>query len=130
MIRKFTLLLVAAVLGGGCAFVDTGSRYADTVDDYAAVAPHVALGMSLAQVNTLLAPTQLRLDNVERRPDEVFRNNSQEVLVRYYRSGWQPDGRLTDNEYTPYLFIDQTLVSVGWLPLRELRRLQPARLVL
>ena len=119
MISRLTLVTLIAALGSGCAFFDTGQRYVDTVDDYAAVAAQVRLGMSPAQVNGILAPTQLRLDNVERRPDERFRQDTREVLVRYYRSGWQPDGRLTDNEYTPYLFVDGRLVGVGWLPLRE-----------
>jgi len=38
------------------------------------------------------------------------------VLVEIYfmRSGWQPDGLTTDDEFTPYIFHDGKLVGIGW----------------
>jgi len=43
----------------------------------------------------------------------------EEVLVEilYYRSGWQRDGIVTDDEFTPYIFNDGVLVAIGWTTL-------------
>lgn len=88
--------------------------YQDTVVDYTAAAPAVELGMSPAQVRAILAPSQAQLDSTDRRHDEQYLEAGSRVVIQYYRSGWQADGRLTDDEYTPYVFRDGRLVGIGW----------------
>ena len=39
------------------------------------------------------------------------------VEIYYFRSSRIPDGALTDDEVTPYVFVDGSLVSVGWAAL-------------
>lgn len=36
------------------------------------------------------------------------------VQIYYVRSSWFRDGRVTDNEFTPYIFRDGVLTSIGW----------------
>lgn len=122
MNSKSLITLFLGVQLTGCVYVDGGSRYAATVSDYARTAAQVQIGMSPAQVSGILEPTQSRLRALDRRPEERYLEDGAEVLVRYYRSGWQEDGRLTDNEYTPYRFEDEQLVSIGWLALQRASR--------
>ena len=111
--RRPTLVLslISTLALAGCHV--TGD-YAATVDAYVAAETRVTLGMSPSQVAEILEPTQRWLDNTERRRDERYLEGDSTVLIRYYRSGWQADGKLTDDEYTPYLFRDDTLVAIGW----------------
>lgn len=108
-IARILAVSLAALLAG-CH----SSHYQSTVDDYVLAAPQVELGMSPAQVRRILEPTQRRLDSTDRRHDARYRLGETLVEIHYYRSGWQPDGRLTDDEYTPYLFQDGALIAIGW----------------
>jgi len=36
------------------------------------------------------------------------------IEIYFMRSGRQPDGLRTDDEFTPYVFNDGKLVGVGW----------------
>lgn len=96
----------------------TTNPYSLTVDDYVAAAPQITLGMTPIQVAQILAPTQTRLKNDEQRRPERYLKNGATIDIHYYRSGWQSDGLNTDDEFTPYLFRDNRLVSVGWQTLR------------
>ncbi|MFK7913824.1 MAG: DUF3192 domain-containing protein [Pseudomonadales bacterium] len=96
---------------GGCHITN---EYSATVDAYVNAESQIQLGMSPGAVARILDPTQRLLDNKDRRRDERYLEGDSEVLIRFYRSGWQADGRLTDDEYTPYVFRDQRLVAVGW----------------
>ncbi len=106
-----TLPILSLVLLTGC---HTTSHFAETVDDYVAASAGIQLGMSPSQVRGILGPTQLRIDNTVRRQDERYLLGDAEIVIQYYRSGWQADGRLTDDEYTPYHFRNGRLVGIGW----------------
>jgi hypothetical protein len=92
----------------------TPSRYQLTVDEYVAVAPRVNLGMSKEEVKEILSPSQQRLKNTEIKHSDMYDKEGVLVEILYFRSGWQHDGLTTDDEFTPYLFNDGKLVSVGW----------------
>ncbi len=109
--RTLALMGFTALLSG-CV---VSNPYSETVEDYVAAESRISLGMSIDEVDRVLAPTQHRLSLSERKRDKRFSKQGQEVLVRYYRSGWQPDGRLTDDEYTPYRFDDGKLTAIGEL---------------
>ena len=36
------------------------------------------------------------------------------MTIIYVRSDWYSDGQSTDDEFTPYVFENQSLVSTGW----------------
>ncbi|MEM7219319.1 MAG: DUF3192 domain-containing protein [Pseudomonadota bacterium] len=119
--RRSALLptFAASLLLSGCY----STYYRDTVQDYVAAAPAVHLGMTPTQVRAILGPSQAQLDSTDLRHDEQFLEGDSTMLIQYYRSGWQSDGRLTDDEYTPYVFRDGRLVGIGW---HHHRTLQPS----
>lgn len=51
---------------------------------------------------------------------EALVANGQLIEVYYFRSGNIPDGRITNEEFTPYVFIDGTLMAVGWMALNAM----------
>ena len=40
------------------------------------------------------------------------------VEIYYFRTARVPDGRTTDDELIPYLFIDDKLHAIGWTAVR------------
>lgn len=107
---KIAFAVLIVLTFAGCH----SSYYSATVDDYVDAAPGVALGMSPLEVRSILGPSQAQLANTDLRHDERYLEGQTLVEIQYYRSGWQPDGRLTDAEYTPYIFRDGALVGIGW----------------
>lgn len=66
-------------------------------------------------VLAILGPSQAGLPPDQKRPPEQFVNSDgKRVAIYYFRSGWVSNGRLTDDEVTPYVFIDGQLSGVGW----------------
>lgn len=49
-----------------------------------------------------------------RAPEQSGKNGGKTDENYYFRSGSVPDGRLTDDEFTPYVFVDAKLSSIGW----------------
>ncbi|MDZ7667300.1 MAG: DUF3192 domain-containing protein [Desulfotignum sp.] len=111
MIYKLITAMVVVTLAGCVAIT---SPYQLTLDDYMIAAPKVSLGMSKSQVVEILQPTQARLKNTDIKQPDMYKKDGTLVEILYFRSGWQPDGLTTDDEFTPYLFNDGELVAVGW----------------
>ena len=107
------LFLLTVIFLGGCAS-PSPSPYQQTVDDYMAAYPQIELGMSKVRVADFLASSQGRLSNSEIKQPDRYMKDGVAVDIVYYRSGWQPDGITTDDEFTPYLFNDNKLVAIGW----------------
>jgi len=107
---RFVGLLFISLMVSGCIV----SPYKQTVDDYIAVAPKVSLGMTKAEVIEILQPSQKRLSSTEIKQPDMYKKDGVLVEILYFRSGWQSDGLTTDDEFTPYLFNDNKLVSKGW----------------
>lgn len=112
-------LLVLATTLGGCTSMESPlqSRIQLTVNDYAAAAPKVSLGMTKVEVVETLQPTQARLRNTEVKQPDMYTKDGALVEILYFRSGWQNDNVTTDDEFTPYLFKDGKLASIGWVTL-------------
>ena len=36
------------------------------------------------------------------------------IVTYYCRIAWIEDGRMTDDEYTPFVFINNELSAIGW----------------
>ena len=52
------------------------------------------------------------------RPQQQLVNDKNEpVLIVYCRTGWVADGLTTDDEFTPLVFTNNILTSVGWAAL-------------
>ena len=49
------------------------------------------------------------------RPMEKFTDsNGQMVVIAYCRTAWVSDSQMTDDEYTPLVFTNGVLTSLGW----------------
>jgi len=44
----------------------------------------------------------------------VVLKDGKKIEIYYFRSGRQPDGLITDDEFTPYVFTDEVLTGIGW----------------
>jgi len=114
--NRAVALCVAMLFLLGC--VGRGnSRYRLTVDDYMLAAPTIRLDMSKAEVLEIMQPSQIRLKNTDIKQPDLYRKDGVLVEILYFRSGWQKDGITTDDEFTPYLFNDGSLVAIGWATL-------------
>jgi len=111
--RNFFILgFVGLSLLGGC--VPATSPYQTTVDNYVAAYSKVSLGMTIAEIDTILSSTQALLSSSEIKQPDKYRKNGKNVDIIYYRSGWNSDGLTTDDEFTPYVFNNGKLVAIGW----------------
>ena len=90
---------------------------ASTIGNYNAVATQVELGDAKDKVLSILSPTQDGLRKEFRKSPEKFINEGKQVDIYFFRSSWQRDGLTTDDEFTPYIFIDEKLVGIGWASL-------------
>ena len=48
------------------------------------------------------------------KPPRFYFDNGSLVQIYYFRSSWIRDSRVTDDEFTPYIFRDGVLTSIGW----------------
>lgn len=90
------------------------SKFNTIISDYTLKSQEIKLGFTTKQVIDILEPTQKELSVLERKSKEAFTKNGKHVEIYFYRSGWQNDGILTDDEFTPYIFEDGVLVAIGW----------------
>jgi hypothetical protein len=111
MFRILVALFLAANLIG-CA----GSVYQidSAVAEYVAVADRVDLGDSKEKALSILLPTQEGVCKSCRKSPEKYIKDNVKIEIYYMRSGRQPDGLTTDDEFVPYLFNDGKLVGIGW----------------
>lgn len=74
----------------------------------------VNLGDTKEKFIELVYDTQKNLPMQYTRPPSKYFKDDRIVEVFYVRSGWDMDNILTKRELTPYLFIDDVLVAIGW----------------
>lgn len=106
---KIVSVIIVAICLASCT-----STYTKTVNAYMAVAPSIKLGDTKESVIEKLAPTQVKLSNLDIKAPETFYQDGKLVEILFFRSGWQDDGITTDDEFTPYVFEDGILTSIGW----------------
>lgn len=111
MRRILLVLIIFSLTGCVGLMIDSSIRQYDEVAD------QISLGDSKEHVVSILAPTQSSLPgNSRKRPDQ-FMKEGVTVYIYYARTGRQPDGLTTDDEFTPYVFEDGKLVAIGWAAL-------------
>ncbi len=77
------------------------------------VSSSIELGQSKKEVLGKLLPTQVGLGQNGKMP-EAFTLDGKKIEIYYMRSARIPDGNKTDDEFTPYSFVDGTLTAIGW----------------
>ena len=107
---KKILVLVLCLGLFGCAMLEIDPA----ISKYKAVAPKIKLGDSKEDVLSLLVPTQKSLSGSASKSPEAYIQDGNTVEIYYFRSGRQPDGITTDDEFTPYIFTNGKLTGIGW----------------
>jgi hypothetical protein len=109
-VKKIIGIILAVVLFSGCV----AGKIDSAIKSYENVAEQVNLGDNKDSVLAILIPTQARLTSKLKKPPEKYIKNNVLVEIYFMRSGRQPDGLTTDDEFTPYTFNDGKLVGIGW----------------
>lgn len=86
-----------------------------TVKNYRIGSNQIVLGDSLEKVMSVFEPLQNRLAQQFLKPSEQYiTEDGKHIYIYYVRSGWTSDGLTTDDEFTPYMFENKKLISIGW----------------
>ena len=93
------------------------SNIDNAIRAYEQVAPTIELRASKENVLAVLTPTQESLDPELRKESDRYLDGESRVEIYYFRSRRIPDMRTTDDEFTPYIFVNDQLVAVGWAAL-------------
>lgn len=110
------LAIVVLIFFSGC-FAVLNRDIDNAIRQHSDLMPQIQLGESIEKVRGLLEPIQQQMRANARKPPDRFLKDGVEVYIYYARSGRQPDGLTTDDEFTPYVFQNGKLVAVGWATL-------------
>jgi hypothetical protein len=105
---RTTLVVVTLFILSGCASNGDAPRaYNDAVRS-------VYIGMEKRDFDFVMRPVNDVTLNSSKRRSEAYQSNGMLYEIVYIRSGWVSDYLQTDDEYTPFLFQDGTLIGYGW----------------
>lgn len=81
----------------------------------------VDLGDSKEKFIELVYSEQQNLPMEHTRPPTKYYKDNMKVEVYFVRSAgaWVTEGEVSSDEFTPYLFIDEILVAIGWPAVEE-----------
>ena len=108
--KKILAIILLIILLTGCV----AAKIDSAIKKHENVVEQINLGDSKDKVLAILIPTQAGLSSRLKKPPEKYFKNDVVVEIYFMRSGRQPDGLTTDDEFTPYLFNDGKLVGIGW----------------
>lgn len=108
-ILKLTIIGLIIVGFSGCV-----ANIHTAIEKYNKVAHTINLGDSKEKVLAILLPTQEGLDFEYGKFPEKYKKDNKIYEIYYMRSLLQADGYTTDDEFTPYMFINNKLESIGW----------------
>ena len=110
--KPASLLLMVVIIGMvGCS---PGYRIDRAIAEYNSAMKQIQIGDSRNKVIPILDSTQQNLDPKNRKnPDQLIKRGKK-IFIYYARTGRQPDGLSTDDEFTPYVFVNDKLQSIGW----------------
>lgn len=115
--KPITIIAVLVLLSG-CA----ATTIDPVVDHYNSVKSKIVPGMELSEFLAIFDPYQNQLHQNQRKPAERFTKNGSIYDVYYIRSARIPDGATTDDEFTPYIFINGKLAEIGWASIGGMNR--------
>jgi len=107
-LKLFVIFIACLFLSGAACQVN------QAMIKYNSVKEQVSLGDTKNKVLGILNPTLSPLSSNMMKQSEKYMKDGVLVEVYFFRSGLQPDGLTTDDEFTPYIFNDGKLVGIGW----------------
>ena len=124
--HKFgTIALVVAALGvAGCAPNPVTQK---AVADYKSLASQISIGDAREYVLAILQTNQQVIPSHFKRQPERYLSYGEQVEIHFVRTGLSSGGSNNDDDFTPYVFKNDVLVSVGWTYVSKTDFLDKAR---
>jgi hypothetical protein len=89
--------------------------YADTaIIEYSQKKHMVELGDTINKALPILENMHRTVPANWLRSADQYYEGGKNYYIHYQRTGHTEDGVMTDDEFTPYVFADNKLVSIGW----------------
>jgi len=119
------LSLVAVIVGLiGCA---PNSVTQNAVASYKSVTSQISIGDQRDYVLAILEKNQQGIPAHFKRSPERYLSYGYQVEIHFVRTGLDSGGSNYDDDFTPYVFKNDVLVSVGWTYVSKTEFLDKAR---
>lgn len=114
--QKALLLAFPISILVACAGPNLNQRFSTMRTKYQKIQPTLNVGddkvITITKLNEVQKPFYQHIPG--REIDSLQLKNGKPVDIYYMRIAWYPDDLQTDDEYTPYIFVDDKLAAVGW----------------
>ncbi len=110
-ILKLMALMAVIVSLGGCAPTPITQK---AVSDYKSVAAQISIGDAREYVLAILQTNQQVIPSHFKRQPERYLSYGEQVEIHFIRTGLTSGTKNLDDDFTPYVFKNDVLMSVGW----------------
>ena len=109
---RITILLFVSLL---TSCIGPGYAIDEAIFAYSEIESRIRLGDTMDQALPILRAAQSELEPGSlKNADRYYDDQGKSIYIHYQRTGRQPDSLTTDDEFTPFVFMDDTLIAVGW----------------
>ena len=109
-----SLVVLFALATSNCNPIPARIRIDRAIGKYEEAASKVNLGDDKEKVLSVFLPIQRGLPANAKKPAQKLIKDGTLIEIYFMRTGRDPDGRTTDNEFTPYVFVNNKLTAIGW----------------
>lgn len=112
------LLIIITLLTPSCSFHHYGADIRESITRYNRATPFISVGDDKKTAIERLYICQEDLaDKFKKNPESFIDKDGNVIEIHYALSRFIHDGVKTDDEYTPYVFKNNTLTAIGWTAL-------------
>ena len=104
-------VVAACISAVGCAPTAVTQQ---AVTDYQTVASQISIGDAKEYVLAHYKPASRRFRRSLKRPSEQYLSYGEQVEIHFVRTALVSGIENVDDDFTPYVFKNDVLVSVGW----------------
>ena len=105
------MVVAACISAVGCAPTAATQQ---AVTDYQSVASQISIGDAKEYVLSALQTSQQAIPAQFKRPSEQYLSYGEQVEIHFVRTALVSGIENVDDDFTPYVFKNDVLVSVGW----------------
>ena len=118
--RKLLAIIVLGIILHGCGNMPHNHYFnlKDSVAKYNSVASTISLGDSKSSVMGKFYPLNSKLQSWHVKNPVQYSLESKKFYVHFQRSRFIEDSNVTDDEFVPYVFANNTLIEIGWITLQ------------
>ena len=110
-LTQLMVVVAACVSVVGCAPTAVTQQ---AVTDYQMVASQISIGDAKEYVLSALQTSQQAIPAQFKRPSEQYLSYGEQVEIHFVRTALTSGVENADDDFTPYVFKNDVLVSVGW----------------